>query len=73
MCKHAALQTIASDKRGNSHNIFSYLSIKTYVVGTHCKFFGEALLMSTHSVCFCGEIRKNMSTIWLKKVLELEL
>ena len=26
---------IAADKRGYPHNIFSYFSTKTYVVGTH--------------------------------------
>ena len=26
---------IATDKRGYPHNIFSYFSMKTYVVGTH--------------------------------------
>ena len=29
------------------YDIFSYFSIKTYVA--------EALLMSTHNICFCGE------------------
>ena len=29
------LLIIATDKRGCPHNIFSYLSMKTYVVGTH--------------------------------------
>ena len=37
---------------------FSYFSTKTYVVGTHQKHPGEALLMSTHNICFCGEIRQ---------------
>ena len=37
---------------------FSYFSTKTYVVGTHNKRLGEALLMSTHNICFHGEIRK---------------
>ena len=32
--------------------------MKTYVVGTHYKHLGEALLMSTHDICFHGEIRK---------------
>ena len=30
---------------------FSYLFIKTYGVGTHWKSFGEALPMSTHTIC----------------------
>ena len=33
-------------------------SIKTYVVGTHQKRLTEVLLMSTHNICFYGEIRK---------------
>ena len=37
---------------------FSYSSMKTYVVGTHQKCLGEALLMSTHNICFHGEIIK---------------
>ena len=30
-------------------------------MGTHQKCLGEALLISTHSLCFCGEIRKKLS------------
>ena len=29
--------------------------------------------MSTHNICFNGEIRKNINTFWLKKVSNLEL
>ena len=32
--------------------------MQTYVVGTHLKRLVEALLMSTHNICFHGEIRK---------------
>ena len=32
--------------------------MKTYIVGTHQKRLGKALLMSTHNICFHGEIRK---------------
>ena len=32
-------------------------SKKTYIVGTHSKHLGEALLMSTHNICIYGEIR----------------
>ena len=52
---------IASDKANFSiekYWYFSYFSIKTYVVGTHQKRLAKALLMSTHSICFRGEIRK---------------
>ena len=37
---------------------FSYFSIKTYVVGTHMKHFIEAILMSTHNICFYGELEE---------------
>ena len=37
---------------------FSYFSMKTYEVGTHKKCLAQALLMSTHNICFHGEIRK---------------
>ena len=42
------------------YQYFSYFSIKMYVVGTQQKHLSETLLMSTHNICFCGEIRKNM-------------
>ena len=32
--------------------------MKTYVVGTHKKRLAEVLLMSTHNICFHGEIKK---------------
>ena len=35
-----------------------YYEVKTYVVGTHQKCLSEGLLMSTHNICFRGEIRK---------------
>ena len=38
--------------------IFSYFSMKTYVVGTHYKRLSEALLTNTHKKCFHGETRK---------------
>ena len=37
---------------------FSYFSIKTYVVGTHLKHLTEVLQMSTHNICFLGELEK---------------
>ena len=37
---------------------FFYFSIKTYVESTHYKRLAEALLMSTHNICFHGEIRQ---------------
>ena len=37
--------------------IFSYFSLR-----------GEVLLMSTHNICFHGEIRKKISTFRLKQV-----
>ena len=35
-----------------------YFCMKTYVVGTHQKCLTEALLMSTHNLCYYAEIRK---------------
>ena len=43
--------------------------MKTYVVGTHLKRLKEALQMSTHDICFNGEIRKNITHFWLKMFL----
>ena len=37
---------------------FCQLAIKTYVVGTHKNRLGEVILMSTHNICFYGEISK---------------
>ena len=31
---------------------FSYFSIKTYVLGIHQKSLAEALLISTHNICY---------------------
>ena len=32
---------------------FSYLSMIRYVAGTHLKCLRDALLKSTHNICFC--------------------
>ena len=45
---------IAPDKRGIDM-IFLFFH-KKYVVGTHQKRLGEALLMSTHNIFLCGEV-----------------
>ena len=37
---------------------FFYFSTKTYVVGIHWNCLNKALLMSTHKICFRGEIRQ---------------
>ena len=47
----------------------SYFFKKTYVVGTHQKHLGEALLISTPIICFHQGIRNNIHTFWLKNVL----
>ena len=36
----------------------AYFSIKTSVVGTHQNRLSEAILMSTHNICFDGELMK---------------
>ena len=48
---------IATDKRG-IHIIFFLFLHENICCGTHQKRLGEALLMNTHNICFCGEIRK---------------
>ena len=37
---------------------FAYFFIKTYVVDTHYNHLAEAILMSTHNICFYGELTK---------------
>ena len=39
----------------------SYVSIKSYVMGTHKKRLAEALLMGTHNICLQVEVRKTLS------------
>ena len=47
-------------------NIFSYFSMKIYVVDTHQKRLAEALLMSTHNLHFLEERRRisKISTVF---------
>ena len=61
-------QIIAPDKLGYPETVFFfYFCIKAYVVGTHLKHLIEALLMSTHNICFHGEIKKKMSLLFRYK------
>ena len=46
----------------NVVDIFLNIPLK-YVVGNHWKRLSEALLMSTHNVCFRGESRKNITLL----------
>ena len=50
---------------------FSYCSIITYVLGTYLKHLFKALLMSTHDICFCGEIRNvcGCLSIWSYEII----
>ena len=60
---------IATDKPLSSTKKYWYcflFSTKTYIAGTYFKDFPEALLMSTHNICFCGEI-EHINTFLLKK------
>ena len=41
--------------------VFSYFSVKTYVVGTYKKRLREAFLMSTHNICFVKKEEKYLS------------
>ena len=58
--------SIAQDKRWYWEKYFSYFSAKTYVVG---ECLCEALLMSTHNLCFCGEIRKIWTIFYWKNIV----
>ena len=42
-------------------------------LGTHEKRLTKELLMSTHNICFCAEIKKNISNLQLKKVPYVDL
>ena len=42
----------------STHNFFT----KSYVVGIHSKRLCEILYMSTHNICFLGEMRKYITT-----------
>ena len=44
-------------RRSLGDNI-SYFFIKIYIVGTHQKRLSKVLLMSTHNICFYGEMEK---------------
>ena len=52
----------SSRLEGVSGKYFSYFSTKTYVGGTHQKHLSELVQMSTHTIGFCGEIRKISNT-----------
>ena len=41
-----------------------HISAQEHIVVTYEKHLAEALLMSTHSICFYGEIRK---LLWLRQ------
>ena len=49
--------TTAPDKWSIQKIIFSHFSMKTYVMGIHKEHLIEELLISTHNICFLGEIR----------------
>ena len=54
-----------------SIDIFSYFSMKTYVVGTHSKHLAEALWLSTHNICFRGKSEKKKHYLDTHPNLEL--
>ena len=51
------------DKKCPEKYFLLYFSMETYLLGTHLNHIVKAILMSTCSVCFCGEIRK-ISTLF---------
>ena len=50
----------------------SYFSMNMYVLGTHQKCLIEALLMSTHNICFQGE-EENCKYFYSGKAFYVEL
>ena len=50
--------------------IFSYPSVKTYVLGTQKNCLIETVLLSTHNICFGWEIRK-LNFRYVTKVLPI--
>ena len=64
MCKKGTeenlLEGVFNDNSGGN---FPQLSIKNPILWVHMLWvLGEALLMSTHNICFYGEIRKQNIT-----------
>ena len=55
-------------REGLSGKYFSYFSTKIYVVVLiRSASLTEALLMSTHSICFCDEIKKKKQYLLFEK------
>ena len=50
--------------KGVSRKLIFLISPLKHVVGTHQKCLSKALLMSTHNICFHGEIRKTSVLFW---------
>ena len=51
---------------------FSSFSMKPYAVPPHLNHLTETVQMRGHSICFCAEIKKNISTYHLlRSYLEL--
>ena len=64
MCNHnICFYVIRGVFDDNSGIFFSYSDIKTYVVGTSKKYLAEAILMSTHNICFYGEFNIPFSKV----------
>ena len=62
--KHYLLTFPVSAKK---YSYFSYFSTKIFIVDPQKKHLVEALLMSTHNICFHREIRK--SIIWIPPLI----
>ena len=64
MINYSASGTDQPEKRcrGNRQGGYSIIFFsspwKTYIVGTHLNRLIKGILMSTHNICFCGEICK---------------
>ena len=67
--------TTAPDKGEYQENIFNIflISPQKHMLWYSLEAFTEALLMSSHNISFCGEIRKIYQHFFVEKLLYLEL
>ena len=68
MEKKEKYQDIGLDKSEYQVNKF-LISQWKHIVGTHLKHLNEALLMSTHNICFCWEVSgERMCTLLVNRL-----
>ena len=59
---------LASDSNEYPQHMFLWFSIKTYVVGIHFNPLGEAILMSTHNICFYPNEYPQHMFLWRTRI-----